>query len=208
MIWLTAGAIFTGFIVWYGGWRAPLTAAEVEAVMAKVEAIEAYRDTPEIKERLRAFLAADDGREFFMVNLLRFRPQPLPVPGAPAGEGTRAVMERYSGAFMPAILGRAGWLVIGGRAAGPDLERWGVTAEPGWQFFGVVRYRSRRDLAGIITDPRFAAIHPFKFAAVEATEAFPLAPAMLVLAPPLVAGFALLSLALAAQLAANALLRG
>jgi hypothetical protein len=138
-----------------------------------------------------------------MVNLLRYRPQPQSFDGMKPGESAREVMERYSSAFMPSILGRAGWMVSGGRAASPDLERWGVEPDGEWEVYGLIRYRSRRDLAETISDPTFNSVHPYKFAAIEATRAFPVAPAIVVLGPKLVAGLITLVLVLTAQLISN-----
>lgn len=203
IIWGAGALLYALFLVWYGGWQAPLTKAEVDNFMKSVDRIEVYKDNDLIKSRLRTFLEADDGREFFMVNLLRYRVQAQHFDGMKPGETPRQVMERYSGAFMPSILGRAGWLVSGGRAASPDLELWGVQPEADWEFYGLVRYRSRRDLAEIISNPAFNSVHPYKFAAIEATRAFPVAPAIVVLGPKLLAGLIILVFVLTAQLISN-----
>jgi len=203
IIWAIGALLYTLFLAWYGGWRAPLSKAEVDGFMQAVERIEVYNGNDLIKSRLRTFLEADDGKEFFMVNLLRYRPQPQSFDGMKPGETAREVMERYSSAFMPSILGRAGWMVSGGRAASPDLERWGVEPDGEWEVYGLIRYRSRRDLAETISDPAFNSVHPYKFAAIEATRAFPVAPAIVVLGPKLVVGLITLVLVLTAQLISN-----
>ncbi len=206
-IWLLAVLAYGAFYVWYAGWRPPLTAAEIDGYMALVDNIEQYKDNAEIKARLRSFLEKDNGGEFFMVNLLRYRDKALPVAGASANETPQEVMDRYAGAFMPTILGHAGWLVTGGRAASADLELWGVQPDADWAVFGLVRYRSRRDMMDVISKPEFDKIHPFKFAAIEATRAFPVSPAVLTLGPKLVAGLFVLIIALLAQLISGYLVR-
>jgi hypothetical protein len=203
IIWATGAVLYASFLVWYGGWQGPLSRTEIDGFMKAVEQIELYKDNDLIKSRMRAFLEADDGKEFFMVNLLRYRTAPQPFDGMKPGESPREVMERYSGAFMPSILGRAGWMVSGGRAASPDLERWGVEPDADWEVYGLIRYRSRRDLAEIISNPAFDSVHPYKFAAIEATRAFPVAPAIVVLGPKLVVGLVILVLVLTAQLISN-----
>lgn len=199
-IWLAGALAYGGFLAWYDGLSGPLRPDEVERYMKAVERVHVFGDNDAIKARLRSFLEADDGREFFMVNLLRYRAAPQPFEGMRAGETSRETMERYAGAFMPAILSRAGWLVSGGRAAAQDLERWGVEPDADWEFYGLVRYRSRRDLVEIISDPAFDNVHPYKFAAIEATRAFPVSPAVMLLSPRLVAALAILVLLLLAQL--------
>lgn len=206
-IWLLAVLAYGAFYVWYSGWRPPLTPAEIDGYMTLVENIEQYNGNAEIKGRLRSFLEKDDGGEFFMVNLLRYRDKALPVAGASTNETPQEVMDHYAGAFMPTILGRAGWLVTGGRAASADLELWGVQPDADWAVFGLVRYRSRRDMMEVISKPEFDKIHPFKFAAIEATRAFPVSPAVLTLGPKLVAGLFVLIIALLAQLISGYLVR-
>ncbi len=203
IIWATGALLYASFLVWYGGWQGPLSRTEIDGFMKAVEQIELYKDNDLIKSRMRAFLEADDGKEFFMVNLLRYRTAPQPFDGMKPGESAREVMQRYSGAFMPSILGRAGWMVSGGRSASPDLERWGVEPDAEWEVYGLIRYRSRRDLAEIISNPAFDSVHPYKFAAIEATRAFPVAPAIVVLGPKLVVGLVILVLVLTAQLISN-----
>ena len=70
--------------------------------------------------------------------------------------------------------------------AGTDdlsVEHWGVEPDPGWSMAGVIRYRSRRDMIELATDPAFAPAHAFKIAAMSHTLAFPVAPGFTVLGP-------------------------
>jgi hypothetical protein len=206
-IWLVAALLYGSFWVWYSGWRPPLTPTEIDGFMARIEHIEQYKEDAAIKARLRGFLEKDDGGEFFMVNLIRMRDKALPIAGARPDETPRQVLDHYSTKFMPTILAHAGWLVTGGRAAASgDLEQWGVKPDADWQMFGLVRYRSRRDMLEVISKPEFDSIHPFKFASMEATRAFPVAPAILTLGPKVVVGLVVLVLALSAQLLAGYLM--
>jgi hypothetical protein len=84
---------------------------------------------------------------------------------------------------MPALLRRAGHPALIGRAAGSYVERWGVEPDPGWSVAGVIRYRSRRDMMELATDPAFEPAHAFKIAALANTLAFPLSPAFVVAGP-------------------------
>ena len=73
-----------------------------------------------------------------------------------------------------------------------------MAPDPGWSFSGVVRYRSRRDMIELATDPAFGPAHAYKIAAMPRTLAFPAAPGQVVFG---VRPFVLLALALAAALA-------
>jgi hypothetical protein len=57
-----------------------------------------------------------------------------------------------------------------------------------------MRYRSRRDLAELVLDPRFAGAHDFKFAAMPNTFSFPTQPELLALPGPQIWVAALLAL--------------
>jgi hypothetical protein len=114
------------------------------------------------------------------------------------------VLRGYTRPFLRALLRRAGHPAYFGRAAGGNVEQWGVAPGPDWTFGAGIRYRSRRDLAELITDPRFAAVHPYKRAAIECTFAFPTAPGFVVIGPRLGVALALTAIAAIAQLAGAA----
>ena len=200
-IWIWAGAllVYGIFWLWYVGLRGPLTAAEVERQLASLEA-PALGATPAQLATFRAFLEADDGREFFMLNLIRLHPGEVPDPVSGAPRPARSVLEGYTGKFMPALFRRAGHPALFGRAAGGYVEHWGVEPDPGWSFAGVIRYRSRRDVVELVTDPRFAEFHRYKLAAIAQTLAFPLAPGFVVVGPRVTVALAFALLAALAQL--------
>ena len=52
----------------------------------------------------------------------------------------------------------------------------GVEGIETWDQAGMMRYRSRRDMLEIVTNPQFAGRHDFKFAAIEKTIAYPIDP--------------------------------
>jgi hypothetical protein len=67
---------------------------------------------------------------------------------------------------------------------------------------GYVRYRSRRDMMELATNPRFLDAHPFKAAAMPATFSFPTAPRLALYAGPRIwVGLALALLAALTHLA-------
>ncbi|HTO09181.1 MAG TPA: hypothetical protein VMR86_19170 [Myxococcota bacterium] len=193
-IWLGAALLYGAFWTWYVGFRPRLTPAEVERYMARLPAETAE---PERRERMRGFLAADDGREFFMVNLIRLQPEPVRPPGGGEPASAAEVLAGYTGPFLRALFRRGGHPALGGRAAAGYLEEWGVEKNPGWTMSGIIRYRSRRDLIELASAPQFAPIHVFKRAGIANTLAFPIAPARLFFSPRVVAA---LALALAASL--------
>jgi len=195
-IWLAAGLLYAAFRLWYDNWRGPLRADEIEHFLA------AMRDTPGAEfndlETVRRFLESDDGREFWMLNLVRLAPGEVAHPrtGVPTRAGV--LLREYIRGFLPTLVRHGGHPVLQAAKVGGYVDAWNVPADPGWSFVGVMRYRSRRDMAALAVDPRFTAAHPFKAAAIPVTFSFPTAPGTsFLLGPRLWVG---LVLALAAAL--------
>lgn len=182
-IWISAVLVYALFSLWYNNWRPPLDAGEIDHYLSRFDAAGVEAPDPQRRATLRRFLESDDGREFFMVNLIRLHPGDVTVPGAASPAPAASVLERYTGYFMPALFRRAGHPAFFGQAAGSYLESWAVEPDPGWSFTGVIRYRSRRDLIELATNPAFDPAHGFKIAAIASTFAFPAAPGMVFLGP-------------------------
>lgn len=84
------------FWVWYGGAGKPLSAAEVDRYMARLDALAGgTQGALGLRAPLEAWARADDGREFFMVNLV----------DDPAD---MAAAEAYNRVILPALFARAG----------------------------------------------------------------------------------------------------
>ena len=199
-IWIAAVLLYGAFWFWYVGTPRPLTRIEVDAHMATVAA-SGMDITPEQLATLRAFLEADDGREFLMLNLVRINQGPVLAPGATETSDARTVLDGYTRHFMPALFRRAGHPAFFGRAAGGYLEQWNVAPDPGWSFGAAIRYRSRRDMIELVVDPRFANAHEFKAAGIATTFAFPTSPAFVMVGPKIWVGLVLALVAALAQLA-------
>jgi len=180
-IWGAALLGYGLFALWYDNWRGPLDAQEIDVLIERART--QGHIEPDRLATVRTFLEADDGGEFFMLNLLRVQPEPIPIPGSDEKRPAREVMEGYTKHFMPALFKRAGHPALIGRAAGGYVEHWGVEPDPGWSVAGVIRYRSRRDMMELATDPAFEPAHAFKIAALANTLAFPLSPAFVVAGP-------------------------
>jgi hypothetical protein len=204
-LWVWAGALvlYGVFWLWYVGVPRPLTPAEIDAHLATVAA-SGIDATPEQLATVRKFLEADDGREFFMLNLVKIKPGAVIPPGGGESSDARTVMEGYTRHFMPALFRRAGHPAFFGRAAASYVEQWNVPPDPGWTFGAAIRYRSRRDMIELVVDPRFANAHAFKEAALAATFAFPTTPAFVMIGPKIWVGLVLALLAALGQLALGA----
>jgi len=180
--WLGALAIYLLFRAWYDNWRGPLSPAEVEAFMARVESGPgAQHNDPAI---LRAFPEADDGREFFMFHLVKAATGEAPHPETGAPTPRQALMQRYTRTFMPALIARGGHPALAARKIAGYVDAWKVGPDPGWSIIGYMRYRSRRDMMAMATHPKFQGIHDFKILGTAETFSFPTRPMLMLLMPP------------------------
>jgi hypothetical protein len=182
-IWGAALAVYGLFLAWYVNWRGPVRPDEVQPLLDAIEAsTEGHsRNGTDIMKR---FLEEDDGREFFMLNLVRLAPGKLPDPVTGELTSARTLMDGYTKVFFPALFARAGHPAIMARKVGGYFDAWGAEADPGWSAMGFMRYRSRRDVALLVCDPRFAGAHDFKFAAMPNTFSFPTQPLVMALFGP------------------------
>ena len=77
-LWIVLALVYAVFLYWYGGYGTPLSEVEVAALAAQLERVD---PSSEVAPRLLEFARNDDGREFFMVNLNRYRQQPRYADG-------------------------------------------------------------------------------------------------------------------------------
>jgi hypothetical protein len=169
-IWGGAIALYGLFRLWYDNWRGPLSQAEVDSFMAQVQGKFGGGNDP---AELRAFLEADDGKEFVMLNLVKVEQGMVNDPHSGEPMPGPAAMRRYADPFVRALLARGGHPGMVARKVGPYIDAWNVSGDPGWSIFGLMRYRSRRDLVQMAADPRFAESHAYKLLGIPTTFSFP-----------------------------------
>jgi hypothetical protein len=171
IIWGTALLAYGAFRLWYDNWSGPLKPAEIDAFLAQMAGrFEATGNSPDV---LRAFLAADDGREFVMLNLVKAQLDPVEDPQTGQMVQGFELLKRYSKRFMPVLFRNGGHPGIVGRKVGGYVDAWKTEPDPGWTVFGLMRYRSRRDMIKLVMDPAFMAGHPDKLLGTLATFSFP-----------------------------------
>ena len=171
IIWGTALLAYGAFRLWYDNWSGPLKPAEINAFLAQMAGrFEATGNSPNV---LRAFLEADDGREFVMLNLVKAQLDPVEDPQTGQMVQGFELLKRYSKRFMPVLFRNGGHPGIVGRKVGGYVDAWNTEPDPGWTVFGLMRYRSRRDMIKLVMDPAFMAGHPDKLLGTLATFSFP-----------------------------------
>ncbi len=175
MIWITCGALYLGFFSWYTSFSGPLTEPEIEQYMTFFQR-EGADATPERLASLRRFMQEDTGDDFVMVNVIEMYDQPLAVPGVAATDSSDDVLNKYMQYMYPALFARASHPVLFGSAASAALDLMNAPDMQKWTRGAGMRYRSRRDMLEISTNPEFSGAHEFKVAAMAKTIAFPIDP--------------------------------
>ncbi len=172
-IWLILAVIYVTFFSWYTSFGGPLTPDEIDTYLAELVRV---GQPPEAVEDIRAFLENDTGDDFVMLNIVDFRETPLVVEGSPPAADAQEMVDRYMEFMYPALIARACHPVMVGFAAHRAMDLMGLEVEDidVWDQAALMRYRSRRDLMDILSNPAFAGRHEFKVAAIEKTVAFPL----------------------------------
>ena len=161
------------FHLWYGGRGKPMSPAEVEAVMQHISARLSDEHSRATLDELRHLVASDDGQEFVMLNLVRYRDKALYPPGYELGDDPRAADRRYARAILWPLLRNGNMVVYVARRSGSFIEPEGADA---WHYVAMVRYRSRRDFLRFALQSADANIFVHKWAAIEKTHVFPVKP--------------------------------
>ena len=164
---ITLLLLYGAFWFWYTPSGAPLSDKEIEAYLSRI-------DSAEGRAQIEAFAREDTGRSFYMFNALDLDESPGSIDGAPAGADGQQLMDLYMEHMLPALLARASHPVFFGVTVGKSVEVVGIENAETWDRGALVRYRSRRDLLDIVTNPDFRGRHHFKVAALEKTIAYPI----------------------------------
>jgi hypothetical protein len=150
-----------------------MSSAEVETLLERVRRNAEAADAPlasDLMSSIREVARNDDGREFVMVNLIRYREKAVYPPGWKYGDDPHEADARYNRAIIPLLLKRACIPIFVGRSVGRFLTPDGTVP---WDSVALVRYRSRRDFLGLCADLARDRSDIHKWAAIEETQVFP-----------------------------------
>jgi len=166
-------ALYLLFLAWYGGKGKPLRPDEIDAFFSTLGKMNLSESEKEIIPEIRRLLAKDDGQEFVMQNLVRYRPKALYPAGYSYGDDARAADRRYGKAIILPLLRQGSLPVFIARRSGSFIEPEGADV---WHYVAMVRYRSRRDFLrfALAIQQQDIAVH--KWAALEKTHVFPVKP--------------------------------
>ncbi|WP_396593508.1 hypothetical protein [Brevundimonas sp. R86498] len=196
MLWAAAALLYAGFRLWYDNWRGPVRPREIEAFMARAEAL--WPPGLNNLDQIRRFLETDDGREFIMVNLIRVRTGDVADPVTGQSRSGLSLLRAYFAVFAPTLIAGGGLPLLSYRKISGYVDPLNVPPDPGWTVAGLMRYRSRRDMMVLATDANFLRAHELKMAALTHAMAFPAQAVSTLVAGPRLA--VAMGLALAAAL--------
>jgi hypothetical protein len=113
--------LYLAFLFWYGGRSKPLTEAEIESLLAEIKrrgGKQSQEGKPLLFQQFRNLAKSDDGREFYMVNLMKFRQKALYPEGSSFGEDPMVANNIYNRAIIPLLLKHGGSPVFLGQVQG------------------------------------------------------------------------------------------
>ena len=169
--WVVIFVLYAVFHVWYGGNGSPLSADEVEHYAARARELIG----PDAEERFRNFASSDDGKQFVMVNLNKYRERTKYRDGREVDQSPREVERLYLRDVLPKLLVRACHPVI---VVDPILTiaGEGEFERTDWERIALARYRSRRDFLEIMLESNWEDGGQHKWAALERTHTMPTVP--------------------------------
>jgi len=151
--------IFISFGIWYRGPQSPLSAQEIEAYLKRIEANQSATEEPFDSKGLRDFFEQDDGAPFYVVNLIQFHKYAqYPDQAETQITGVEAA-DRFNAAVIPELLKRGSHPTFGGSGVHATYDKWDQV--------GIVRYRSRRDLADLFASDEFSAASVHRNAGIK-----------------------------------------
>ena len=183
---------------WYGGSGDPVKDAELESYIKALTSNAGVRgkDTDKSVNYMRRLAEKDDGNEFIMVNLIRFRETPLYSKDSPWVDETDPMLAdtRYGDGVIPLLLKRGSLPIFVSSVSGRFINE---TTHDEWDMVAMVRYRSVRDMLQMMVEMSSTDLADHKWAAIEQTHVFPVKPKISLVSLRLMIGILLLLFAVA-----------
>ena len=192
-IFVPLALLYLVFWLWYGGNGQPMSPQEIEEALHKLRSTDPTHDNSEEIEDVRQLLMSDDGKEFVMQNLVRYRAKALYPEGSHFSDDPREADKRYGKSIMGDLLRYGNLLIFIARKSGDFVKPEGADA---WHYVAMVRYRSRRDFVRFATRANQADKFMHKWAAIEKTHVFPVKPLISLFAVRTLVGLSLFTLGL------------
>jgi hypothetical protein len=148
--------------------RGRLKTHEIGQFMSQVEKLPFWEnERTEVLQRMRAWLENDDGKPFYMLNLMRYYSELRRFPGAPEFKGSPEESNaRYEMAARFMLLKLGGFPLFAGTPQGKNLLEHDPALDA-WSRLLLVRYPSRRAFMKLLSRPEYHDIEPYKIMALQ-----------------------------------------
>ena len=175
IVFVSLFLLYAAFWVWYGGSGDPLSEEEARVYLARMQEIAAAsaHSEPRLGQAFSQLSSQDDGNEFYMINLMKFREKAAYPPGYDYDDDVQAAAARYSAAVIPRLIVRGSHPILMAYPQGRFLDFPGADD---WDQVAIVRYRSRRDMFEFAIDLGEDEQGVHKWASLEKTHVFPARP--------------------------------
>jgi uncharacterized protein (DUF1330 family) len=141
-----------------------MTSTEVDEYMEKIDQLsQTYGGKSDIKQ-LKEFFDSDDGEAFYTVNLYKYHDEVRSMTSDVNTLSGREVYDRFSNVMIKLLLKNYSYPIFG--------SNWLDLSDNGWDRIVIVRYRSRKDMAEIYSDPKFVLASVDKWSSLKAHERF------------------------------------
>lgn len=158
------------FFCWYTSFSGPLTETEIDRYVGMLRANGASEARI---SQVTQFMREDTGDDFVMLNTLDMADHPPDLPATGHSATPDALMDHYMEFMYPELFARASHPIFFGDVVFGPLDTVAVDQPPAWDRAALMRYRSRRDMMEISTNPAFSARHDYKAGALDRTLAYP-----------------------------------
>lgn len=175
LMWSILAGIYLAFFSWYTSFGGPLSEEEINHYTSLMKAANPDAEA-EQRALLMKFMKEDTGDDFVMINVIDMHDEPERIAGVAEDDSSQDVLDKYMAYMYPALFKRACHPILVGQAANQAMDLMNAPGMSKWTTGAAMRYRSRRDLLEIATNPAFSGSHDFKVAAMAKTIAFPIDP--------------------------------
>jgi hypothetical protein len=191
--------IFVVALAFWGDWLGgKLSKAEVDEYIVKIEKNLEWPGKDYMLESIREWGYADDGKEFMMLNMMRYRDEILQYPGTIKDfKGTPKESNRtYELGTKEIIITQGGYPSVWGEV---NLEGRNIfraddsAANVDWDRLGFARYPNRRSFMKLMATPEYGVQSAYKQMGAQ-VNMIPITPEWVIPDPRLIVGLLLLSL--------------
>ncbi|AUC13857.1 hypothetical protein BTO06_01235 [Tenacibaculum sp. SZ-18] len=167
--------IFLSFACWYDGWWiSPLTKEEGKVLYKALSGkrVEDQAKSSVNPKSVEVFTNTDNGKQFYMLNLIKDKTKNQKNEDIGAFE---SIDKNYAKVVFPLLFRHACHPVL----VSKPLNTFSQPAiEEEWSAIFIIRYRSRRDLYKVVTNPAFQKAWKFKLSTIQSTTVIPSLPVL------------------------------